>query len=357
PQTAQEVHEKLPFEVYTNRVDRLQDVTSDDGARCSPIPSDETLSILPEKIDLTVTLGGDGTVLRASSFFAETRHVPPFISFGMGTLGFLGEWDFKDYGKALEGVMGADGANDGVHVLVRRRVRVRVFDKDGKQKFILRDGRRTSMAGEKGEQAKATEGSNNSNADAGAIHAMNEVVLHRGNQPHLAIIEVYVGPRFLTEAVADGMIAATPTGSTAYSLSAGGSIVHPFVPALLLTPICARSLSFRPLLLPLTASSMSGRKKRGPGSSVTMRLSEKNRGGEIPVSIDGVTMAQGLGVGMSVEVSGENMSLTDDGWLTGGIPCVMRADEGKGAGDGWVESLNGLLKFNYPFGKEAAYQW
>ncbi|KAI5308737.1 NADH kinase pos5, partial [Ascosphaera atra] len=105
PQTAQEVHEKLPFEVYTNRVDRLQDVANHDGARCSPIPSDETLSILPEKIDLTVTLGGDGTVLRASSFFAETRHVPPFISFGMGTLGFLGEWDFKDYGKALEGVM------------------------------------------------------------------------------------------------------------------------------------------------------------------------------------------------------------------------------------------------------------
>lgn len=83
-----------------------------------------------------------------------------------------------------------------------------------------------------------------------------------------------------------------------------------------------------------------------------MRLSEKNRGKEIPVSIDGVTMARGLSVGMSVEVSGEDISLTTDGILTGGIPCVMRGVKEERAGDGWVEELNGLLKFNYPFGRE-----
>ena len=65
-------------------------------------------------------------------------------------------------------------------------------------------------------------------------------------------IDVYVGGQFLTEAIADGIIVSTPTGSTAYSLSAGGPIVHHSVKAMILTPICPRSLSFRPMVLPIT---------------------------------------------------------------------------------------------------------
>ncbi|OAX77275.1 hypothetical protein ACJ72_08430 [Emergomyces africanus] len=184
--------------------------------------------------------------------------------------------------------------------------------------------------------------------DDGGVHAMNEVVIHRGKQPHLAIVEVYVGGRFLTEAVADGMILSTPTGSTAYSLSSGGSIIHPLVPSLLVTPICPRSLSFRPLVIPSS-------------TPVTLRLSEKNRGREVEVSIDGVMMAQGLRVGMEVRVWGEEIEKRDGRWR-GGIPCVMRKtlgdnnnNGGSGGGDaadGWVGGLNGLLKFNYPFGSE-----
>lgn len=176
--------------------------------------------------------------------------------------------------------------------------------------------------------------------DDGGVHAMNEVVIHRGRQPHLAIVEVYVGGRFLTEAVADGMIVSTPTGSTAYSLSSGGSIIHPLVPSLLLTPICPRSLSFRPLVIPSS-------------TPVTLRLSEKNRGREVEVSIDGVMMGQGLRVGMEVRVWGEEITKDNGAW-EGGIPCVMRKTLGQGdAADGWVGGLNGLLKFNYPFGSEA----
>lgn len=80
--------------------------------------------------------------------------------------------------------------------------------------------------------------------------ALNEVVVNRGPSPFLTMLECFVDDNFVTTVQADGVIIATPTGSTAYSMSAGGSIVHPSVPAILLTPICPHSLSFRPLLLP-----------------------------------------------------------------------------------------------------------
>jgi NADH kinase len=100
---------------------------------------------------------------------------------------------------------------------------------------------------------------------------MNEIALHRGSSPHLNTIDIFVDGQHLTEAVvctlsplsrlpyrlssaydlqSDGLIVSTPTGSTAYSLSSGGPIVHPSLSALVLTPICPRSLSFRPLVFP-----------------------------------------------------------------------------------------------------------
>ena len=79
---------------------------------------------------------------------------------------------------------------------------------------------------------------------------MNEVTVHRGWKTHLGKIDCFVDDQLLTDAVADGLIVATPTGSTAYSLSAGGPIVHPQLPSMILTPICPRSLSFRSLVFP-----------------------------------------------------------------------------------------------------------
>ena len=172
------------------------------------------------------------------------------------------------------------------------------------------------------------------------IYALNEIILHRGAQPHLTHIDISVGGRHLTSAVADGMIISTPTGSTAYSLSSGGSIIHPLVGSLLLTPICPRSLSFRPLVLPWN-------------SEVVLRLSERNRGREVEVSVDGVRRPNGLGVGTEVKVIGEEVKRSPEGW-TGGVPCIMRGGGGREANgdEGWVGGLNGLLKFNYPFGEE-----
>ena len=82
---------------------------------------------------------------------------------------------------------------------------------------------------------------------------LNEVVVNRGNNAYLSKIECYERGRLLTKVQADGIMIATPTGSTAYSVSAGGSMVHPNVPAILFTPVCPHSLSFRPVILPDSA--------------------------------------------------------------------------------------------------------
>ncbi|KAK2630047.1 hypothetical protein QTJ16_000867 [Diplocarpon rosae] len=330
PAVATQLHEKLDFPIYTTSV--LED--------------------LAKKVDMTTTLGGDGTILHASSLFSTERHVPPILSFSMGTLGFLGEWKFSEFKRAFRevymsgavagsslfqdqkhphlggvvtgarevvtgwsGIRGKSmGPSRGSKVLLRNRLKVGVFDANGNRVI----------------------GDNNMESAHGDLHAMNEVIIHRGKEAHLAVIEVFVGGRFLTEAVADGMIISTPTGSTAYSLSSGGSIIHPLVSSLMLTPICPRSLSFRPLVLPAN-------------TPITLRLSEKNRGRELEVSIDGKRRSIGVGVGMEVRVNGEDIVKCKE-WI-GGVPCVMRgAKSGNEDDDGWVGGLNGLLKFNYPFG-------
>ena len=359
PSAVQEVHQALPFPVYTNL---------SGGA-----------SLLPGKIDLVSTLGGDGTILRASSLFASALTVPPILSFSMGTLGFLGEWKFKEYKRAFREVYmsGAEGnhgdilrsthtstvessvaeagestttENSGLGYTTTIQssskspplgwstIRGKLMGASRAARVLLRNRLKVGVFTPNGQRVAS---SNKSPSSQGDVYAMNEVIIHRGRDPHLAIVEVFVGGRFLTEAVADGMIISTPTGSTAYSLSSGGSIVHPLVASLLLTPICPRSLSFRPLVLPAN-------------TPITLRLSEKNRGREVDISIDGMRSAQGLGVGMELRVSGEDVKDANGNWV-GGVPSVVRgtADVDAGGEDSWVGGLNSLLKFNHPFGEES----
>ncbi|KAI4748761.1 ATP-NAD kinase [Aureobasidium sp. EXF-12298] len=341
PKVAKALHTDFSFPIYTTTEDskdaRLQD-----------------------KVDLTSTLGGDGTILHASSLFANAQNVPPILSFSMGTLGFLGEWKFSDYKRALREVY-MSGATAGYgsalletesgkekdvfsgwssvrgmsmgpsrssRVLLRNRLKVGIFAADGTP--ITHADPSAPMCSSDCEA--------NNNCD---VFAMNEVLLHRGRTPHLSIINIYVGGRFLTEAVADGLLISTPTGSTAYSLSSGGSIVHPLVSSLLLTPICPRSLSFRPLVLP-------------SNTPITLRLSPKNRSDEIELSVDGVRREKGLTRGMEVRVVGEEVRSEERTWGGGGVPSIVRTGGSNGADghDHWVGGLNGLLKFNFPFGEE-----
>ncbi|KIW62580.1 hypothetical protein PV04_10741 [Phialophora macrospora] len=174
----------------------------------------------PEKFDLVLTLGGDGTVLFTSWLFQ--RVVPPVLSFSLGSLGFLTNFEFGKYKEHLDRVMG----DAGMRVNLRMRFTCTVWRAD-------RSPGAAKGAVEEGEQ----------------FEVLNELVIDRGPSAFVSNLELYGDDELLTIVQADGCIFSTPTGSTAYSLSAGGSLIHPSIPAILLTPICPHTLSFRPMVL------------------------------------------------------------------------------------------------------------
>jgi NAD+ kinase len=79
---------------------------------------------------------------------------------------------------------------------------------------------------------------------------LNEVVVDRGPSPFLSNVDLFIDGKHVTVVQGDGLIISTPTGSTAYAVAAGASMIHPAVPAIMITPICPHSLSFRPIVVP-----------------------------------------------------------------------------------------------------------
>ncbi|KAI9635134.1 NADH kinase [Dioszegia hungarica] len=246
--------------------------------------------LLERCTDLVVTIGGDGTILHVSHLFAGGE-CPAVLSFSMGTLGFLLPFHIDTLAPALEMTL-----NGPVSILQRMRLACTPLSADGE---VLPC---TGIVGQAG------------------IQVMNEVTLHRGQHPHLTVIDAYFDEQHLTEAVADGLLLSTPTGSTAYSLSAGGPISHPETDAFLLTPIAPRSLSFRTVVLP------------GRGS-VRLEISTSSRS-PAELSIDGRQICH-LRPKESVVISKSPYP----------IPCVERSE----GGTGWVRDINSLLQFNTGF--------
>lgn len=172
--------------------------------------TDETFR-LDAVIDFVVVLGGDGTILWATKYFPKS--MPPVVPFAMGSLGFLTCHRIEEMEKRLADVCLGD-----ITLSLRSRIVAKVVTADGKHspwRYVL-----------------------------------NEVLIDRGPKPVMVELDIDVDGYRVTKVAADGVIVATATGSTAYSLAAGGSMVHPGVPALLMTPICPHSLSFRPIVLP-----------------------------------------------------------------------------------------------------------
>ncbi|KAK9463716.1 ATP-NAD kinase-like domain-containing protein [Lipomyces oligophaga] len=191
----------------------------------------------PHMFDLVITLGGDGTVLYTSRLFQQI--VPPVLSFNLGSLGFLTKFDFSNYETVIKKLM-----NEGVVVSLRMRFECTVM----KSRHIYKDSTE-DLSTEILDRVEAEM----THVPQATFSILNDMVIDRGPIGTMCTAEIYVDNDHLTTAEADGLVIATPTGSTAYSLSAGGSLVHPDIPGMLISPICPHSLSFRPLVVPDSA--------------------------------------------------------------------------------------------------------
>lgn len=169
-------------------------------------------------VDLAVVLGGDGTMLRAARVVAD--HGKPVLGINLGSLGFLTGFTTGDAKPAIE---------KAIEGKLPREERMRLV-----VKFV-----RSSSAGVGGASDHVV-----------VRHALNDAVLHQGAMARLIEIEAFVDDQFVAAYRADGLIVATPTGSTAYNMAAGGPIVVPGQNAMTLTPICAHALTNRPLVIP-----------------------------------------------------------------------------------------------------------
>ncbi len=170
-----------------------------------------------EGVRLAVTFGGDGTIIRAARWLAGTG--VPILGVGMGKLGFLTELPPEEACDRLPSVLAGD-------YWVDERLMLSAMVEAGRQP----DG-----------------------VMASPLIALNDVVVARGASPRVAQIDVSVDGVQVVHYVADGLIVATPTGSTAYALSAGGPVMAPGAQGLLIVPVAAHLAVLRSLVVPVSA--------------------------------------------------------------------------------------------------------
>ena len=168
-----------------------------------------TYQELKEKADIVIVIGGDGTFLHTAHYFMNSSI--PILGINVGRLGFLTEIEPNDMETALEKLI------NGNYSIEKR---------------MILEGNIIS----KGENVYHN-------------YALNDFVIHRGSHSRLVTINLYINSEIVSSYRADGIIIATPTGSTAYSLSAGGPIINPRIRAIIITPICPHNLHIRPMLI------------------------------------------------------------------------------------------------------------
>jgi NAD+ kinase len=169
---------------------------------------------LPGLVDMLIVLGGDGTLLSASRLVADAHRDVPIFGVNLGSLGFMAEVTLDELYDNLEKAIAG---------------KLETEDRMMLSASVLRDGRRLAR-----------------------YRVLNDVVINKGALARMMELKVSVNDDLLTTLRADGLIVATPTGSTAYSLSAGGPIIHPTIHCFVVTPICPHTLSNRPIALPDT---------------------------------------------------------------------------------------------------------
>jgi NAD+ kinase len=160
---------------------------------------------LPTKVDLIVVLGGDGTLLSIAHLAAQKDI--PVLGVNLGSLGFLTEVPLDEMYVTLDAYLG------------------------GNQEVI--SSRRMLEARYKGK----------------SYYCLNDVVINKGALARMIQCTIWINEKEIATLRSDGLIISTPTGSTAYSLAAGGPIIQPYIPAIIISPICPHTLSFRPMVV------------------------------------------------------------------------------------------------------------
>jgi NAD+ kinase len=188
---------------------------------------------LVEKSDILISVGGDGTFLSIAHMVKFTDK--PVIGINLGGLGFLAVLKPDNFGDSLERILNGD------YSICNRMVIKATLYRNGK---LIK-----------------------------TFHALNDIFINRYALPKLTSISAWYGSEYISDIQADGIIIATPTGSTAYSLSAGGPIVDPHIQAFILTPICPHSLTERPIILPAE-------------DKIILKINNKNP--ELLLSADGI---------------------------------------------------------------------
>ena len=179
-----------------------------------PVAGDGALLIDPAQVDAMLTLGGDGTLLRAAR--VVDKRAVPILGVNLGRLGFLTCCPASQLEEALHRLASGD-------YVVEPRMTL--------------DARVTDAAGNERQRWRA----------------LNDVVLHKGGFARVVAVRVEADGETVGHFSADGVVVATPTGSTAYNLSAGGPVVVPTLQTILLTPVSAHTLALRPIVLPATS--------------------------------------------------------------------------------------------------------
>ncbi len=186
----------------------------------------------PSRVEMILVLGGDGTLLSVARLVGD--HKVPILGVNLGGLGFLTEITLEELYRVLERVIQGDFTTDERVVL---------------NASVIRKGERTAE-----------------------FTVLNDAVINKGALARIIDMETTINGEYLTTFKSDGLIISTPTGSTAYSLSAGGPIVYPSLHCIIMTPICPHTLTNRPIVVP---------------DDVEIRSTLKTRQQEVILTLDG----------------------------------------------------------------------
>lgn len=204
PNMMKKTSKEIAGNIITFLKERGADVFSEDGV-ADEIGSKPLSDAIPDKIDYMISIGGDGTILRLIHRHPEIH--APLMAINFGGLGFMADIPLQEIYNSLEHLLKGQ-------VLIQERM---------------------MMMGETHNHQ--------------TCQAVNDIVFHRSKNPSLIELAIFVDDIYLNTFCADGIIISTPSGSTAYSMSAGGPIVTPDLNAFVITPICPHTISNRPIVL------------------------------------------------------------------------------------------------------------